>query len=237
MLDVSLIKQEVLAGYPEEVVLVVTSKGTYKVENVAVNKLEHFLISTSDTEKAFAEGLLAVIHSHPNWYACPSASDMQCQMSLGVPFGIISTNGVDCSDIVWVGKPETDQLIGRQFIHGVNDCYGLIKDYYKVKHSITLPEYPRDWEWWNKGKNLYIDGFSDAGFEIIPSSEASVGDMWLAQVRSPVINHGGVMYEPDIVLHHPGSKKPIDNSALSRREPVVRWAPYISLWLRHKELK
>nr|WP_301539584.1 NlpC/P60 family protein [Halomonas venusta] len=127
-------------------------------------------------------------------------------------------------------------MLGRGFVHGIADCYGLIRDYYAERHSITLPEYPRSWEWWRNGQDLYCDGFAAAGFRLIEQSEARPGDMWLAQLRSPVPSHGGIVLERGLVLHHPCGKLPVDPSRLSVREPIGRWLPYITHWCRHSEL-
>lgn len=120
------------------------------------------------------------------------------------------------------------------FRHGVTDCYGLIRDYYRQELGISLVEFPRDWEWWLQGGDLYRDGIVPAGFRRIEASEAKPGDMWVAQVRSPVPNHGGVLLENSLALHHPSGRDPVDPSQLSRREPIGRWLSHITLWLRHE---
>lgn len=231
------IAKEAIEDYPNEAVWLVTNNGITKVKNIAADKKSSFLVSDEDYLLASKEGLLAVIHSHPDYWACPSKSDMQQQLSTNVPWGIVSTDGDRCSQITWFGVPSKEPLVGRGFVHGVTDCYGLIRDYYLLEKSISIPEFPRDWEWWSKGENLYSDGFSKAGFMVISEKEAKVGDVWLAQVRSNVVNHGGVLIENGLTIHHPGSKNPVDKNSLSRREPIVRWLPYIVLWLRHKDVK
>ena len=240
VLDVSQINQiksEAIFDYPNEAVWLLTSSGVFRVSNVAENKNCEFEVDRKTYLEAIKHGLKAVIHSHTDIGAYPSHTDMKSQLAMGLPWGIISTNGHICSDIQWLGADEKAPLIGRKFVHGITDCYALIKDYYKLKLCIELPEYPRSWEWWLQGDNLYLNNFSHAGFVKIDKREATVGDMWVAQIRSKVPNHAGVLDEDGLLLHHPANSKPIDTTALSRREPASRWTPYIVAWYRHKDKK
>lgn len=229
------IKREAIASYPHEGVWLITTEGCRQVPNVAEDPENFFRVAKHDMAAATVAGLLAVVHSHPNWHPCPSASDMRCQDASGVPWGILATDGKRTTDIVWFGdQADKLPLIGRPFQHGVTDCYAIIRDYYSIELGISIPEFPRDWEWWLKGDDLYRDGFGKAGFHRIEQSEAKPGDVWIAQLRSPVPNHGGILLEGGLGLHHPSSRNPIDPSHLSRREPISRWAQHIVLWLRHE---
>src|SRR5699024_4319957 len=117
----------------------------------------------------------------------PSAADMRGQINTGVAWGIVATDGERCAGLAWWGDGvERAPLIGRGFVHGVTDCYALVRDYYAIELGIALPDYPRDWEWWHKGGNLYLEGVASAGFARIEADDAQPGDMWFAQLRSPV---------------------------------------------------
>lgn len=170
----------------------------------------------------------AVIHSHPNLPKCPSAWDMEHQISTAVPWGIIQTDGKVAGEPVWFGdQVPIPPLEEREFIHGVTDCYSIIRDYYRLTLNFTLPDFPRDFEWWSQGKNLYTDGIEKSGFRIIDENEVKVGDVFLAKVGSTkVTNHGGIILANGLVLHH------LKNN-LSIREPGTRWRRYVTHWLRH----
>lgn len=228
------IKSQAVAAYPNEAVWLITSKGCYQAENIAREPTKTFRVSKLEMVSAQAEGLLAVVHSHPDFPDCPSEADMRGQMASGVPWGITATDGESATDIRWVGVATNAPLVGRSFVHGTQDCYALIRDYYSSELGIELPDFPRSWEWWLNGKNLYLDGFEAAGFEVVSSAEAKPGDMWLAQLRGNVPSHGGVLLNNGLALHHPSGKKPVDPSRLSVREPITRWLPYITHWMRHK---
>lgn len=226
-----------LAAFPNEAVFFITEAGCWEAENTHEHPDKYFSVSDRDHHRAMAEGLLAVVHSHPDNVAAPSSMDMQGQINTAVPWGIIGTDGEVANDITWWGKGAPKQpLIGRTFRHGVTDCYALIKDYYEMERGIELPEFPRDWEWWKEGKqNLFEMGFEKAGFEKIDASEAQPGDVWLARIggEMDVANHGGVLIEDELMLHQIGSKSPVDFSRLSAREPIYRYLPHITHWLRY----
>lgn len=221
-------------AYPLEGVWLITKAGCRQVENTHENPEKFFSVSEADSRKAMSEGLLAVVHSHPDGHAAPSASDMQSQINTAVPWGVLSTDGVASSRIAWWGKGvPKPPLVGRKFRHGVSDCYSLIKDYYEINKGIELPEFPRDWEWWEKGQNLFLEGFPKAGFVRIDESEARPGDVWLAQIHTETVCHGGILLEDDLILHQICSRRAVDDSRLSVREPRFRYQKYITHWLRY----
>lgn len=230
------IQREAISAYPNEAVWLITPAGCRQVENVHEHPDEAFAVRESDSRRAQAEGLLAVVHSHPKTAPVPSSLDMQGQVNTGVPWGVLSVDSTSATGITWWGHPEVAPLIGRPFCHGVTDCYALVRDYYLVELGIRLPEYPRDWRWWEHGANLLEEGFAAAGFLVIDVSEARPGDVWVAQIGGRVPNHVGILLENDLALHQIGSGDPIDSSRPSAREPIYRYLRFVVKWLRHKDL-
>lgn len=107
-----------------------------------------------------------------------------------------------------------------------------------MEHAIRLPEFPRSWGWWEAGGDLYRKGFEPAGFRVLaPDEEPAAYDMWFSQVNAKVPNHGGIYLGNELILHHSTAKKPFSPLHLSRHEPIHRWMPYITHWLRHRELE
>jgi len=226
--------REAAAAYPHEAAWLITPGECRQVANVAEDPRATFRVAKRDLAAAHGRGLLAIVHSHPNGPDCPSEADMRGQLASGVPWGIISTDGERCLPPFWWGdQAETPPLVGRGFRHGVTDCYSLIRDYYRLELDIVIPEFPRSWEWWRAGQDLYRDGFGQAGFRRIESADARPGDVFLAQLRSPVPNHGGILLEGGLALHHKTGKLAVDATRLSMREPIARWLPHITHWLRH----
>jgi proteasome lid subunit RPN8/RPN11 len=234
IVDVELLRKEAVAAYPNETLWLVTeAKGCYQVENIHEDPENFFRAPAQDSAAAMQEGLLAVVHSHCDQAEVPSQQDMELQMKLQVPCGILSTDGENSSQILWYSD-EVQPLEGRSFSHGVADCYSIVKDYYKLK-GVDLGEVPRSWQWWETGDNFLEELFEDFGFYEISASEVREGDVWLAQIRSPVIHHCGIILDNDLILHHPGSHDPIDRTKLSIKEPIYRYLPHIKKFLRHHD--
>lgn len=222
-------KAHAVACYPEESCGLIVGPPGQEVyvacRNIAENPREDFHIDAQD-QLAAGSALVAVVHSHPDKLARPSAADMRSQIATGLVWGIIALNAQDVAEPVWWGDFCLEQpLVGRSFVHGVNDCYSLIRAYYWQERRVMLPEFPRDAQWWHEGGDIYRDGFGQAGFIVIKPEEARPQDVFLGQVRSRVPNHGGIMLAGGLALHHLDGR-------LSRREPVTPWLKYITHWLR-----
>lgn len=97
-------------------------------------------------------------------------------------------------------------LIGRQFAHGVHDCYAIVRDYYRLERGVDLPDFERSDEWWDDGhSSLYLDNYRAAGFEDVGhDAPLEVGDVLLMQIRSRngVPNHAGVYLGDSQFIHH-----------------------------------
>jgi len=160
---------------------------------------DQFTIAPDDYEAAEAEGeIVGVVHSHPFLPATPSQADMVSCEATGLEWHIVSVpNGV------WHSFRPTGYvapLVGREFSHGVLDCYAVIRDWYKQERGIELPDFDRHDGWWHNGHNLYLDNFRQAGF--VPCDDLHVGAGLLMQIGSPVPNHAAVYLGDDMILHH-----------------------------------
>lgn len=228
------------AEYPREAVGYVDSFGSYhRMRNIAQDQTRHAVPDPRALTELLQLGIIALLcHTHPDGPDCPSEQDMRSQAELDLPFGIMSTNGQACAEPFCWGDGITDEapLVGRSFRHGVRDCYALCRDWYLAEHGVRLPDYPRGWEWWGgeyRGEaDLYQRFFRDAGFEPIDRRDVRPGDAWLAAVRSPVPNHAGVYLDGGLTIHHPSSGLAYDPNRLSKIEPVARWFPFVTHWLR-----
>lgn len=220
---------DALNKYPMESCGFVVRGRYIPLENIADDPKKEFAIS-ADNYLKYEGRISAVVHSHPNGPSYPSCRDMEGQIATGLPWILVATNGVECDRFVVWGDGEIPDLVGREFIHGVTDCYSLIHDYYLLELEIELPQQPRDDAWWTEGKSLYLENFERAGFRRISMSEAKPGDVFLAQIRSPVPNHGGIICENSLILHH------VENR-LSRHDPLGPWSKFITHVLRHKDME
>lgn len=228
------IKKHAADAYPNEACGIINTKSRYlRMENTAADPKNDFRI---DPKELLKHNIGAIVHSHPDGPKFPSENDMACQISTAVPWGICvsSADGVVSAPYFWGSKEFIPPLLGRKFRHGPSgsdgcgDCYALIRDWYLLERGIALNEYPRADGWWEKGQDLYVDFFQDAGFYEIPASEAREGDVFMGRVLSSKVNHAGVLLEGGIILHHLAGRE-------SRREPVGRWMKLIDKWVRYRD--
>lgn len=227
--------------YPREACGVIIGKEYIPCTNIAADDAQ-FEIDPIDIVGAEKEGkILAYCHSHPDGSTEPSIPD-RVQMNLhGLPWVI--TNGVD----VELHKPDGYQapLLGREYHHGLLDCYTLVKDYYQRELGITLSDYERTDCWWENKDNkpLYVDNFKNEGFVEVDTIQKH--DLILCRLgRTEHINHALVFIgdgslksehtEPVIgdclVLHHPYGRESL------REIYGENWQRRAAMIIRHKSL-
>lgn len=196
------------------------------VENVAEDKENSFVM------RDVPDDVQAVFHSHPGGPFYPSKADMQQQLAMDVPWGIIAFDS-HYHEVTWFGDgaPKAP-LLGRGFQHGVTDCYEMVRDFYREVHNVHLNAVPREWSWWER-ETLYEDLLKDTGFISIQPHELLPGDGILASIRSRTSNHAAIYLGNDLILHHTTGKAGRDPSRLSIIEPATRWMSYMTKAVRY----
>lgn len=176
------------------------------------------------------DGALGVFHSHPCGPNAPSGPDMQYAYTSALPQAIATLD-----DVFWFGDGvPVAPFIGRTFRHGVTDCYELIRDTYSELWGVSLPYIPREWNWWKRGDDLYNDGFKDAGFAVIDSTDILPGDVLLFSIHTAQPMHAAIWLGRDLILHHMSGKNPYDPERLSKIESIDRWGRFITKALRYE---
>lgn len=171
-----------------------------EIRNVQDEPKKHFLMHHEDYEKAEDSGqILAICHSHPFDTVEASDADLTMCERTGIPWHIVNptTNQINTIEPSGYKAP----LEGRNFSHGVLDCFTLVKDYFELTLNIILPDFRRDDKWWEQteGPDLYVENFPAAGFQRIPyehepSEVLKPHDVILMEVRSKLhrINHAAI---------------------------------------------
>lgn len=192
----------------------------FECQNLAGHS-DHFKIGAREYAACEEMGkVVAVFHSHPYARAKPSAADMASCESSGLPWHILSLPNVE-----WGYCAPTGQripLLGRAFVHGVHDCYAIIRDGLLEYCGIAIPDFEREDEWWRKGGDLYLQNFESAGFVRVYDGP-QLYDVIFMQVCSDVVNHAALYLDGNLILHHLYGR-------LSSREP------YGGYWLRHTRM-
>lgn len=221
--------------YPEEMCGYISNNEFVPVKNTHPNPVEHFRMDPTCLDKAEA-----IIHSHT--YDCNSAIDMRTpsvddvsqQRATGIPWFIVGVTERHISPPLNI-EPDLDApLLGRKFIHLTSDCYTLIRSYYKQELNITLPEFGRDYNWWEDDYedgnpvSLYDKHFEAGGFYEVDKPQKH--DLVIMRILSRVNNHGGVCLGDGNMIHHMVNR-------LSTKEPLHKWRKYATTYLRHKDVK
>lgn len=219
------------AEYPREACGFVVGGEYLPQANTADDPSSDFAVAQT-AYLGLAGRIEAVIHSHPaqaGEHVCPSSADMRAQMSMAVPWGIVPVvEGEPGEPFFWGDSLPIRPLVGRPFVHGVWDCYGLIRDYYRLEGVGTLPQIPRDDEWWAAGGDLYAEGLrSTPGLRLIERTDVRPGDMIFFKIRSTRTNHAGIYLGDGLILHHLHGR-------LSGREEVSRWMRFATHFARYE---
>ena len=222
-----------MACYPEEACGAVTPEGFMPLENCAPAERRSRSFDCHLAAAALqAEGrLLALVHSHPDGPVSPSAMDIQQQMAMDVPWGLVACRKDSClPPFFWGDMLPRLPLLGRGFRYGPagtdgnGDCAALVRDWYLQEREILLPDYPREN---GSAETLYYDNLVACGFRKVIDGQREVGDVFLAAIRSAVPNHAGVYVGQQEVMHHMLNR-------FSRIDPLIQVErPFITDWMRY----
>jgi len=216
--------------YPEEGCgILLNQRGKLKwvpCTNVAEDKENSFKIDPGEYIKASLSGeIYAIIHSHPDSTEGPSEKDIATSNFLNIPYIVFTIP--ELKKFTHVPKYKEAPLLGRTYEFGKNDCYSLVRDYYREKLGIILPSIEFEDDWWEKGLNYFDDLYESFGF--IEVEEPEVHDVITFNVYSNIPNHCGIYLGEGLFLHHAENR-------LSCRESIYSgWNKYIKRYNRCKQ--
>jgi len=125
-----------------------------------------------------------------------------------------------------------EHLLGRTFIAGSQDCYSIVRDFYRDNFNILLRDYARPNNWIDLGFNLYYDNFHREGFELVDArmDQLREGDLILMAFNSIYPSHASIYVGNGKLVHHLQSRL---SSCDSFRGPFRNAMTGI---LRHKQI-
>lgn len=236
-------KRDILAHaadcYPLECCGVIVSNKYYACRNI-VNNMSQFEIDPRDIVAAGKHGKIqAYVHSHPDGTTDLSIPDRIGLSNHKIPWVI--TDGVSFA----VHKPVSYvcPLLGREYFHGLLDCYTLVRDYYSRELGVELRDYKRSDAWWEdpNADPLYLNNFAKEGF--VEVDDVREHDVILTRLgRTEHVNHAVVFIgegslkseitTPTIgnsmILHHPYNRQSL------REVYGEQWQRRTAKILRHK---
>lgn len=206
--------------------------------NIAQND-HQFEIHPKDLAKAEDIGeIQAYVHSHPNASAQASELDLH-QIELHEKLWVICAY----PDVEFqIHKPfgYKSPLMGRNYHHGWQDCYSIVRDFYQRELSIQLIDFERQDHWWElvENESLYLENFAKAGFSevdvgydypdwvsghgVLQFNKLKYGDVLLCKVgRTEHVNHA-VIWLGDNGMLKSEKTEPCIGSALILHHPYGR---------------
>ncbi|TNH06619.1 C40 family peptidase [Testudinibacter sp. TR-2022] len=165
-------------------------------DNIASEPEHYFEIATDDWLKVQAyDGVIALVHSHPDGEPALSAADQQMQLQSGLDWWLV------CDSKLHKFR-HIQPLLGRTFVNQAADCLSLCRDAYMLSGQ-DFPQFDYTFDWYEKGEQSYIDGLAKYGFErLADSQDLQLGDIVMMQVGSSVANHAGLYLGDQLLLHH-----------------------------------
>lgn len=197
--------------FPRESVGCIHLGEYHKLVNNSLTLETDFSVPDQIAAAMYSAGFDALVHSHTNGQACPSQTDMQSQFEMAKPWLVTvlspsteqGVSGPAYRESFWFGDQlPMAPLVGRQFRHGVHDCYSLVRDWYRQERGVWLPPFPREEGWWAKGQNLIDDALASVPFREVPLNQGQVGDVIKMTIGGTTTNHLGVYHGNGLVLHH-----------------------------------
>ena len=105
-------------------------------------------------------------------------------------------------------------LTGKEYVYGTQDCYTVIRDYYKLK-GVLLPDFerPEDLE---TTDSIFLEQAELCGFYPVHFDLRKVGDMVVMKLRTKTPMHAAIYVGDDKILHQ-------RTNSLSAVEPFGRY--------------
>lgn len=144
--------------------------------------------------------VIGVAHSHVGAPPTPSDADVAGCESSSLPWLIVNwpVGHYYVLEPCGVEIP----LLQREFCYGVLDCFALVRDYYRTRLNIQIPDFQRPTDWSQCRESPVLTNLADAGFELVPQDRLNMHDVLLMKCRAPVVNHLAVFTGGVSILQH-----------------------------------
>jgi cell wall-associated NlpC family hydrolase len=98
-----------------------------------------------------------------------------------------------------------EHLIGRPFVMGKHDCFGLAREFYRLNFDVVVRDYARPQDWSSDNIDLIRMFYDREGFDIIADwkiKDLRPGDVLAMCIGESNPNHIAVMVDDGRILHH-----------------------------------
>ena len=93
----------------------------------------------------------------------------------------------------------SQSLIGKTWVYGVQDCYTVVRAYYRLM-GIDLPEFerPKDLQ---RTESIFLDNAPRLGFAEVEFEDRQGSDLLVMRLGTRTPMHGGIYLPGDRILH------------------------------------
>lgn len=117
-------------------------------------------------------------------------------------------------------------LLGRQWSYGVNDCFSLVRDWFKIQ-GVQLPEFSRP-ENLEICDSIFLQQAEAIGFEQVALERRMPGDILIMRLETRTPMHAAVLLPDERILHQRQNSlsavEPLRRYYIERIEAVFRYA-------------
>jgi cell wall-associated NlpC family hydrolase len=123
-----------------------------------------------------------------------------------------------------------DNLLGLPYEEGQQDCFSLVRRYYRQVWGVDIPNFARPHNFWEDPNLDLYQLYKLAGFEQVFDVPFQKGDGLLMPLFTPFATHGAILAEDNVIIHHLPRR-------LSNAEPFrPRWSSKVTIVIRHPEV-
>jgi proteasome lid subunit RPN8/RPN11 len=168
-----------------------------KCENIALDKKNFFEVSADDYIRNLKKNLYAIYHSHVDSDSNFSEQDLEISEESCLPIFVYSKLDKKMNSYIPLSYDYGD-FQGRKYIRGFNDCYGLIRDFYKKEKNVLLPDCIRDESFRGNNFTIVIEEMNKFFQKI---DDLKFGDLLVFSQKGNE-KHLAVYYGDGKILHH-----------------------------------
>ena len=176
-------------------------KKYWPCKNLSKENFDYFILDPEDYADCEDQGeIIGLVHSHPQGSAYPSETDKAgCEFS-GLEWYIYSLEDKSWHSFKPSGWKPND-LIGREWAWGIQDCWSLVTDYYEKKLNINLKKWERPKTIKEFAEQPYFDeGLLSMNFKLVDDIQEN--DILLMEGTYNKLNHVAVYIGDQMILHH-----------------------------------
>lgn len=121
-------------------------------------------------------------------------------------------------------------LLGLPYIEGKQDCFSILRTYYRREWGLEIPNFARPTRFWEDPQMDLYQLYKLAGFQQVFDELPRIGDGLLMPLMTPMATHGATLVEDNKILHHlPGRLSSLDTFR-------PRWSNQVTIIVRHPEI-